>query len=128
MNKLIKLIVASGIALAFVTPGFAQTAPMDTTTMTCADFGKMDSAGMMAATQQMDMMMAMTPEEQTAAMAMTAEEKAAKMTEMETAMMAMTAEQKTAAEATTKMSMDKMMAACTAMPDGTVMDAAKAPM
>ena len=72
MNKLIKLIAASGIAVAFVAPVFAQSALMDATTMT--------------------------------------------------------PEQKTAAQATTKTSMTKMMAACTAMPDGTVMDAAKAPM
>ena len=128
MNTLLKMIAASGIAMAFAAPAVAQTAMMDPMTMTCADYGKMDSAGMMTATQQMDMMMAMSPEEQTKAMAMTAEEKAAKMTEMESAMAAMTPEQKTTAEATTKTSMEKLAAACAAKPEGTVMDAAKAPM
>ena len=128
MHTLIKLIAASGMAVGFVAPAFAQTAMVDPMTMTCADYGKMDSAGMMTATQQMDAMMAMTPEEQTAAMAMTAEEKTAKMAEMNTAMAAMTEEQKTTANASTEASMAKMAEACKAKPDGTVMDAAKAAM
>ncbi len=128
MKMFMKTIAASGLALAFVGPASAETAMMDPMTMTCAEYGKMDSAGMMGATQQMDMMMAMTDEERTAAMAMTAEEKAAKKAELDTTMMSMTPEQKTAAETTTKTSMEKMMAACAAMPDATVLDAAKAPM
>ena len=61
---------------------------------------------MMTATMHMDMMMAMTPEEMKTAMAMTAEEKAAATTTAEASMM-------------------KLMDACKARPDGTVMDAAK---
>lgn len=128
MNMFIKSIAASGMALAFVAPAFAETAMMDPMKMTCAEYGKMDSAGRMSATQQMEMMMVMTDEERTAAMAMTAEETAAKKAERDATMMSMTPEQKTAAETTTKTSMEKMMAACAAMPDGTVIDAAKAPM
>lgn len=128
MHTLIKLIAASGMTIAFVAPAFAESAMVDPMTMTCADFGKMDSAGMMAATQQMDTMMAMTPDEQTAAMAMTAEEKSAKMAEMETAMAAMTDEQKSTATAATEASMAKMSEGCKALPDGTVMDAVKAAM
>lgn len=128
MNTLIKMFAVGGMAVGFVAPAFAETAMVDPMTMTCADFGKMDSAGMMGATHQMDAMMAMTPEEQTAAMAMTADEKTAKMAEMETAMAAMTAEEKTKADAATTESMAKMQAACTAKPEGTVMDAAKAAM
>ena len=128
MHTLIKLIAASGMAVGFVAPAFAETAMVDPMTMTCADYGKMDGASMMKATQQMDAMMAMTPEEQTAAMAMTAEEKTAKMAEMDTAMAAMTEEEKTTATASTEASMAKMAEACKAKPDGTVMDAAKAGM
>lgn len=128
MNTFIKMIAASGMAIGFVAPAFAETAMVDPMTMTCADYGKMDSAGMMAATQQMDMVMAMTPDEQKAAMAMTADEKTAKMAEMDKTMAAMTAEQKTTADTATTASMAKMQAACTAKPDGTVMDAAKAAM
>ena len=128
MNTFTKMIAAAGLTVAFATPALAEMHMMDPMTMTCADYTKMDSAGMMTATQQMDAMMAMSPEEQTAAMAMTAEEKAAKMAEMDSAMASMTDEQKATAKTATDASMAKMMAACTAKPDGTVMDAAKAPM
>lgn len=128
MYTLTKLIAASSMTFAFVLPVVAQTTMVDPMTMTCADFGKMDSAGMMAATHQMDAMMATTPEEQTAAMAMTAEEKTAKMAEMDAAMTAMTDDQKTTAAEATEASMAKMAEACKAAPDGTVMDAAKAAM
>ena len=128
MNTLIKTIAAAGLLAASALPVFAEAHMIDPMTMTCADYTKMDSAGMMSATTQMDAMMAMTPEEQTAAMAMTAEEKTAKMAEMDTAAAAMTEEEKTAATTTTEASMAKMMTACTAMPDGTVADAAKANM
>ncbi len=128
MNTFTKIFAAVGVFTASVAPTFAQTAAVDPMTMTCADYSAMDSAGMMSSTQAMDMMMAMTPEEQTAAMAMTAEEKAAKMTEMETSMAAMSDDEKAAATAKTTESMTKMMEACKAMPDGTVMDAAKAAM
>lgn len=128
MKSLITMLAAGGCAVAFGAPVLAEAHIVDPTTMTCADYSAMDTAGMTGATQAMDMMMAMTPEEQTAAMAMTAEEKAAKMTEMETAMAAMTDDEKTAATTKTTESMTKMMEACKAMPDGTVMDAAKAAM
>ena len=129
MNTFTKLIAAAGLTVAFAAPAVAQTdTMMDPMTMTCADYTKMDSAGMMTATQHLDAMMAMSPEEQTAAGAMTAEEKSAKMAEMDSAMASMTDEQKATAKTTTDASIAKIMAACTANPDGTVMDAAKAPM
>lgn len=128
MKAFVKLFAVGGLVVASIAPAFAQTAMVDPMTMTCADYSAMDSAGMMSSTQMMDSVMAMTPEEQTAAMAMTPEEKTAKMTEMETAMAAMTDDEKAAAETKTTESMTKMMEACKAMPDGTVMDAAKAAM
>jgi hypothetical protein len=128
MNSLFKMIAASGMLAASIAPAFAETAMVDPTMMTCADYGAMDKAGMMTATMRMGMLMAMTPAEMKTAMAMTAEEKAAHMAEMEKAMMAMTAEEKAAATTTAEASMMKMMEACKAMPDGTMMDAAKAAM
>ncbi len=128
MNTLIKMIAASGALAASMAPVFAESHMADPMTMTCADYTKMDSTGMMSATMQIDTIMAMTPEEQTAAMAMTPEEKTAKMAEMETAMAAMSEEDKTAATTAAEASMTKLMEACKAMPDGTVMDAAKAAM
>lgn len=128
MNILIKMMAVGGLAVASAAPVFAEAHMVDPMTMTCADFSAMDSAGMMTATQSMDMVMAMSEEEKTAAMAMTAEEKTAKMAEMDTAMAAMTDDEKTAATAKTETSMTKLTEACTAMPDGTVMDAAKAAM
>jgi hypothetical protein len=128
MNTLIKMIAAAGIAASFAAPVFAESHVVDPMTMTCADFSAMDSAGMMAATHQIDTAMTMTEEEMAAEMAMTDEEKAAKQVEMETAMAAMTEDEKTAATAATEASMAKMVEACTAAPDGTVMDAAKAAM
>ena len=128
MNTLTKIIAASGLFVASAAPVFAESHMVDPMTMTCADYSAMDSDSMMTATQHMDMVMAMTDEERTAAMAMTDEEKTAKMTEMDSAMAAMTEEQKTTAAETTGASMTKMMEACKAMPDGTVMDAAKAAM
>jgi hypothetical protein len=128
MNTLIKMLAASGMVAGFAAPVFAQDTPVDPMTMTCADYTAMDAAGMTSATQMLDTMMAMTPEEQTAAMAMTADEKTAKMAEMTTKMDAMTADEKTAATAATEASTAKMMEACKKMPDGTVMDAAKAAM
>lgn len=128
MKDFVKLIAASAMVVASIAPAFAQTAMADPMTMTCADYSAMNSAGMMSSTQMMDTMMAMTPDEQTAAMAMTPEEKTAKMTEMETAMAAMTDAEKTAATTKTTESMTMMMQACKAMPDGTVLDAAKAAM
>jgi hypothetical protein len=128
MNTLFKTLAVSGMVIGFAAPVLAQDTPVDPMTMTCSDYSAMDAAGMVTATQMLDTMMAMTPEEQTAAMAMTAEEKTAKMAEMETAMAAMTADEKTAATAATEASMAKMVEACTKMPDGTVMDAAKGAM
>ena len=128
MNSLFKMIAAGGVLAASIAPAFAQTAMADPMMMSCAEYGAMDKAGMMSATMKMDMVMAMTPEEMKTAMAMTAEQKAALMAEMEKAMMAMTAEQKATATTTAEASMMKMMDACKAKPDGTVMDAAKAAM
>lgn len=128
MNSLFKMIAASGVLAASIAPAFAQTAMVDPMMMTCTEYGAMDKAGMMTATMNMDMMMAMTPAEMKTAMAMTAEEKAAHMAKMEKAMMAMTAEQKATATTTAEASMMKMMEACKAKPDGTVMDATKAAM
>lgn len=126
MNKLIKMVAASGLVIASTLPAFSEAHMIDPMTLTCADFSAMDKTGMMTTTQQMDAMMAMTEEEKTAAMAMTAEEKTAKMAEMDTAMAAMTDEEKTAATAASETSMTKMMDACKTMPEGTVADAAKA--
>jgi hypothetical protein len=128
MKNHIRMLAIGGLVFASAAPVLAQTAIVDPMTMTCADYGAMDSAGMMKATEAMDMMMGMTEEEKTAAMAMTAEEKAAKMAEMDSAMAAMTEDEKTAAMAKTTESMTKMTEACKAKPDGTVMDAAKAAM
>jgi hypothetical protein len=128
MKTLFRMIAATGIAAGLAAPALAESHMVDPMTMTCADYGAMDSAGMMKATQAMDMVMAMTDEERTAAMAMTDEEKTAKMAEMDTAMAAMTEEEKTAATAKTEESMAKMVEACKTTPDGTVMDAAKAAM
>lgn len=128
MNTLIKMMAVSGVIVTSSMPVFAQTEAADPMTMTCADYSAMDAAGMMTSTQHIDMMMAMTEEERTAAMAMTAEEKATKMSEMNNAQAAMTDDEKTAAKGATEASMAKLMEACKAMPDGTVMDAAKAKM
>lgn len=128
MKAFEKVLAAGSLVLASVAPSFAQTAMVDPMTMTCKDYSAMDSAGMMSSTQMMDMMMAMTPEEQTAAMAMTPEQKTAKMTEMQSKMAAMTAEEKTAATTKATESMKKMVEACKAKPDGTVMDAVKGTM
>jgi hypothetical protein len=125
MNTLFKMIAAAGVIAGSAAPVLAQDTMADPMTMTCAEFSAMDSAGMMAATQSMDMVMAMTEEEKTAAMAMTAEEKTAKMAENDAAMAAMTDEQKATATTATEASMAKMAEACKAMPDGTVMDAVK---
>ena len=128
MNSLFKMIAAGGVLAASIAPAFAETAMVDPMMITCTAYGAMDKAGMMTATMHMDMMMAMTPEEMKTAMAMTAEQKAAHMAEMEKAMMAMTAEKKATATTTAEASMMKMMEACKARPDGTVMDATKAAM
>ena len=128
MNTLIKMIAATGLVASFAAPVFAEAHAVDPLAVTCAEFTAMDSAGQMMATQQLDMAMAMTEEEMAAAMAMTDEDKAAKTAETDAAMAAMTEDEKTAATAATEASMAKMMEACTAMPDGTVMDAAKAAM
>ena len=125
MNTFLKMIAAAGVIAGSTAPVLAQDTMADPMTMTCAEFGAMDSAGMMSATQSMDMVMAMTEEERTAATAMTAEEKAAKMTENETAMAAMTDDEKATAKTATEASMAKMIEACKAMPDGTAMDAVK---
>ena len=126
MNTLLKMIAAAGVLAGSAIPVLAQDTMVDPMVMTCAEFGAMDSAGMMAATQSMDMVMAMTEEERTAAMAMTAEEKTAKMTENTAAMAAMTDEEKATANTATEASMAKMTEACKTMPDGTAMDAVKA--
>ena len=126
MNTFLKMIAAAGVIAGSAAPVLAEDAMADPMTMTCAEFGAMDSAGMMSATQSMDMVMAMTEEERTAAMAMTAEEKTAKMAENEAAMAAMTDEQKTTATAASEASMAKMTEACKTMPDGTAVDALKA--
>lgn len=128
MNTLIKMMAASGLVMASATPMFAEAHIVDPMTMTCADYSAMEKDAMMMATQQMDTAIAMTDEETTAAMAMTDEEKTTKMAEMETAMAAMTDDEKAAAATATEASMAKMVEACTAAPDGTVMDAAKAAM
>ena len=128
MNTFIKLIAASGLAVASALPAFAESHMVDPMAMTCADYTAMDATAMMTATQEMDAMMAMTEEEKTAAMAMTAEEKTAKMAEMDTAMATMSDDEKATATKATDESMAKMMEACKAKPDGTVADAAKAAM
>jgi hypothetical protein len=128
MNTFIKMIAASGLVVASVAPAFSEAHAVDPMAMTCADYTAMDSTAMMTATMQMDAIMAMTEEERTAAMAMTPEEKTAKMTEMDAAMAAMTDEEKTAATTAAEASMAKLTEACTATPDSTVMDAAKAAM
>jgi hypothetical protein len=129
MNTFLKTLATSAIIAGAAPAAFAETdMGADPMTMTCADYSALDDAGKMAATQQIDAMVAMTPEEQTAAAAMTPEEKAAAKTEADAAMAAMTDEQKTAADEATKASMAKLVEACTATPDSTVMDAAKAGM
>jgi hypothetical protein len=128
MNTLIKMIAASGLVVASAAPMFAESHAVDPMAMTCADYTAMDAEAMMKATMQMDAIMAMSEEEQTAAMAMTAEEKTAKMAEMDAAMAAMTDEEKATATTTAEASMAKLKEACTATPDSTVMDAAKAAM
>ena len=128
MKTLFKMIAVSGLIGAFAGPALAVQHMEDPLSMTCADFKAMDKDMMMKSTMNMDTMMAMTPEEQTAAMAMTAEEKTAKMTEKQTMMDAMTDDEKAAAMTKTEASMGMMISACEKMPDGTVMDAAKAAM
>lgn len=123
MNTLLKAIAVAGIAAAPAAPAFAEAHMIDPTTMTCAEFSAMDSAGMMTATHTMDRAMAMTPEEMTAAMGMTDEEKTAAQVENDAAMSAMTEDEKAAAAVETEASMAAMVAACATMPDGTVMDA-----
>jgi hypothetical protein len=128
MNTLSKTLAACGLVVASAGPMFAESHIVDPMTMSCADYSAMESDAMMMATHQMDTAMAMTDEEMTAAMAMTDEEKATKTAEMDAAMAAMTDDEKAAAATATEASMAKMMEACKAMPDGTVMDAAKAAM
>jgi hypothetical protein len=128
MNALLKLIAAAGVIATSAAPVFAESHVIDPMAMTCAEYGAMDSEGMMAATHTMDMAMAMTEEEMTAAMAMTDEEKAAMQAEADAAMAAMTEEETAAAMAETETSMAAMVAACATMPDGTVMDAMKSAM
>ena len=128
MTTLLKMITLTGLAVGYAAPVFAEAHIVDPMTMTCAEFSAMDSTGMMAATHTMDMTMAMTDEEMTAAMAMTDEEKAAMQAEADAAMAAMTEEETAAATAETETSMAAMLAACTTMPDGTVMDAMKSSM
>ena len=128
MKTVIKMLAVAGMIGSFAVPVFAAAHMQDPMTMTCADFTAMEKDAMMTATAQMDMMMAMTPEEQTAAMAMTPEEKTAAMAEHQTKMDAMTDDEKAAAMTKTEGSMATMMSACKKMPAGTVMDAAKAAM
>lgn len=128
MKTLLKMTAAACAIAGYAVPVFAQDTMVDPMTMTCAEFNAMDSTAMMSATSGMDMVMAMTEEERTAAMAMTAEEKSTRMTEAAAAMEAMTDEEKATSKSATEASMAKMTEACKAMPDGTAMDAMKSSM
>jgi len=128
MTPLLKMTAAACAFAGFAAPVFAQDTMVDPMTMTCAEYSAMDSTAMMSATSNMDMMMAMTEEERTAAMAMTPEEKTAMMTESMAAMDAMTDEEKATAKTAHEASMMKITEACKAMPDGTAMDAMKSSM
>ena len=128
MKTLLKLTAVAVVFAGQAVPVLAQDAMADPMTMTCAEYNAMDSTGMMSATHGMDMMMAMTEEEKTAAMAMTAEEKTAMMDKSKAAMDAMTDDEKATAKTASEASMAKLTEACKAMPDGTAMDAMKSTM
>jgi predicted patatin/cPLA2 family phospholipase len=128
MNALLNIITIAGVTFASAAPVFAEAHMVDPVTLTCAEFSAMDSTSMMTATHSVDMAMAMTEEEMTAAMAMTDEEKTAMQAENDAAMAAMTEDETAAATAATETSMANIVTACSAMPDGTVMDAVKAGM
>lgn len=128
MKTLLKMTAVACAFAGSAVPVLAQDAMADPMTMTCAEFNAMDSTGMMSATNGMEMMMAMTDEERTAAMAMTAEEKTAMMDKSKAAMDAMTDDQKATAKTASEASMAKLTEACKTMPDGTAMDAMKSKM
>ncbi len=119
--KLTLSLAAAALATTFAAQAFAAAHEMDPMSMTCADFSAMDSEGMMAATDSVDMAM-MTAD-------MTEDEKMAAMEEHD-AMMAddMSDEDKAAMEMKSEESMTMIMDACggDGMADMTVMDAMKA--
>lgn len=125
MKTLLKVTAAACAFAGYAVPVLAQETMADPMTMTCAEFNAMDSTGMMSAASSMDMVMAMTEEERTAAMAMTAEEKSTRMAEATAAMDAMTDEEKATAKTASEATMAKMTEACKEKPEGNAMDAMK---
>lgn len=116
--KLTLSLTAAALATAFAAPVFAESHTMDASTMTCAEFSAMDSDGMMAATDAVDMAMMtadMSDDEKMAAMEEHDAMMAADMTDDQKAEMAMKSEE----------SMTAITEACgkDGMADMTVMDA-----